>query len=79
MLHYSPGKCIGVGAQLTLGGKEDIFHQNYVWIFKKPEFYVTIARKKYQIAPISTIFAPKNNKIPEFYMIFARKYPNSTR
>jgi len=39
-----------------------------------PEFYVTFARKKINKIPeFYMICARKNNKMPEFYMIFARK------
>ena len=40
-----------------------------------PEFYMILARKKYQNTRIFIIFARKVNKIPEFYTIFARKLP----
>jgi len=41
-----------------------------------PEFYIILVRKKLaKYANIYNIPPPKNNKIPEFYMIFARKMP----
>jgi len=40
-----------------------------------PEFYMFLARKNYRDTGIFIIFARKINKIPQFYMIFARKMP----
>jgi len=40
-----------------------------------PEFYVILARKNYQNTRLFMIFARNIYKIPEFYLIFARKMP----
>jgi len=42
-----------------------------------PEFYIILARKIIQI-PEFLYLPQKNNKIPEFYTIFARKCQNFT-
>jgi len=39
------------------------------------EFYMILARKNYQNTLIFMTFAPKFNKIPEFYTILARRMP----
>jgi len=57
----------------------DIFARTLcIKINKMPEFYVIIARKKYQNDRIFTIFARKINKVREYYVTFARKCPNFT-
>ena len=40
-----------------------------------PQFYMILARKVIKIPEFCIIFARKINKIPEFYMIFAPKMP----
>ena len=40
-----------------------------------PEFYVILARKIIKIPDFLWYLPPKNYKIPEFYLIFARKMP----
>jgi len=70
---------IGVGAQSTLG--EDSRHfcpkNMYEKLTKCPNFtwFLPKTLSKY---PNFMILARKINKIPKFYEIFARKWPNFT-
>ena len=66
---------IGVGAQSTLGGTKFLPEKYVLKISKMPEFLHDSCPKNYQNTRIFMIFARKIYKIPEFYMIFARKMP----
>jgi len=69
---------IGVGAPSTLGGTKFLPEKYVLKISKMPEFYLIINYQNYQNYQnirIFMIFARKIYKIHEFCMIFARKMP----
>jgi len=66
---------IGIGAQSTLGGHKIFARKICIKNQQNARILHDSCRKNYQNTRIIMIFAPKNYKIPEFYMIFCAKMP----
>jgi len=66
---------IGVGAQSTLGGNEIFARKICIKNQQNSRILHDSCPKNYQNIRIFMTYARKIYKIPEFYMIFARKMP----
>ena len=69
---------IGVGAQSTLGGHNVVAQKICMKNYQNARILHDSCPKNYENTRIFMIFAWKINKILEFYMIFARRWPNFT-
>jgi len=79
LFHFGPIWClayiIGIGAQSTFVGAQRFCPKNMYEKLSNAQILHDSWPKSYQNTQIFMIFARKINKIPEFYMIFARQIP----
>ena len=74
-MHQRTDSGIGVGAQSTLGGHHIFGRKICIKNQQNARILHDSCPKNYQNTRIFMIFATKIYKISEFYMIFARKMP----